>query len=301
MQSNIYEYILDRFPCLPEVLRLCGADKKYIGKNASDFEKFRELCRVLVRFSGSDLYKDINLCVSELFGEKIDVAQSAPQDLWKKFYNHGESIEITEPHLEIHLTDIKVLTNTVNIRGVSGFVRPDKYHVSLAREKMQRGQSVYEDEKNMLIMQELRETAEQCIKASKPLVILADCPIKITYLALEYLNDCKLLPKTLILTDISGVEVGAAGLLEFEEVSLGVVISNCDERSKDLIRSLAAILPVGNILWALKKEDFDKLAVIIQELSDEWQRNSVATEKYVLKFEEICIFYLIKLLTTEKS
>lgn len=285
MQRNIYEYLCDRVSNIPHILSLCGADKKYICENASDFEKFRELCRTLVSFSGSSIYKDINCAVSELFGENIDISQSNAESLWKEFYGERGSGEAPTPILTISFFDIDLL-NAVNISKASGFVKPDKYHASLAREKARSGQDVSEAEKNMLIVQELREGAEQCVKTSRPLVIRADCPVQITYQALGYLRDCKFLPNTFILTELSGIMADTVRLLEFENVTLGAAVSSVDESIKSSMRSLAQILPVGGVVWALDKDSFDAFCTAARELLDGWKSNNTAPQKCVLKFEK---------------
>ncbi len=290
MQSNIYEYLSDKFEYMSHILSLCGADKKYIGKNASDFEKFRELCRTLVSFSGSSLYRDINLCVSELFGESVDITQSDAESLWKRFYGDCESVEITQPDLVIKMIDMDAFANFVDISEASNFVRPDRYHASLARERAHNGQDVCESEKNLLIMQELRETAEQCVKTVQPLVILADCSAEIIYQALRYLSDCNLLPNTLILTNISGITVQIARLLEFENISLCAAVTSCDESFTSSMRSIAQTLPVGGVMWALKGENFAVFCSATHELLEEWRANNTAPKECVLKFEKISNF-----------
>lgn len=286
MQGNIYEYLCGRVNSIPHILSLCGADKKYICENASDFEKFRELCHALVSFSGSSIYRDISCALSELFGEAVNISQSNAESLWKRFYGECEREEASIPILTIRLIDIES-TRVINISEMSDFVKPDKYHVSLAREKARNGQSVSRAEKNILIMQELREGAEQCIKASQPFLVRADCSALITYRALGYLKDCNMLPNTLILTELSEITAETARLLEYENITLGISIASVDGSTKDLMRSLSQILPVGRVVWAFGKECLDEFCATACELLEEWRANNTAPEKCVLKFEKM--------------
>ena len=286
MQSNIYEYLCDRLDNIPRILELCGADRRYINENASDFEKFRELCITLVRFSGSSIYRDINSAVSEIFGEDIDITQSHPEHLWKRFYGEVENGEFVIPVLTVKTICADKLTNVIDISQATNFVMPDKYHVGLAREKLACGQDLSESEKNMLIIQDLRERGQTCISTLCPLILRADCSTEITRRALGYLKNCNLLNDALMIVSLERLCTDMAEVLEFDKISLGVMIEKCDERTDSSVKSLAQIFPVGNIIWVLKKEKFGEFCSVLEKLVKQWQAERIAPEKRLLKFEK---------------
>ncbi len=291
VHSNIYEYLCDRLDNIPRILALCGADRRYTGKNSSDFEKFRELCRTHVSFSGSSFYRDINYAVSELFGESIDITQSSPEDLWKRFYGERADGEVIKPVLTVKMACSDNFASVVNISQATDFVVPDKYHVGLIREKLLGGGELCESEKNMLTIQELREGAQECIKSSRPLVIIADCSAQITLRALGYLRTCDLLTETLVLVSSDRLDKEISEALEFDKISLGVLMDKWDESIAFSMQSLAQTFPVGNLVWTMKKEcaaDFDAEQ---EWLLKKWQAENTAPQNCALKIEEICKFY----------
>lgn len=291
MHSNIYEYLCEKLDNIPRILALCGADRRYTGKNASDFEKFRELCRTLVSFSGSSFYGDVNCAVSELLRECIDITQSNPEDLWKRFYGERGERETITPVLACKTAYADKLATAIDISQATDFIMPDKYHVGLAREKLVDGCDLCENEKNMLSIQELREGAQECIKFSRPLVIRADCPAKTTLHALGYLKTCNLLTGTLVLVSPERLDTEISEVLEFDEISLGVLVDKCDESFAFLLPSLAQTLPVGNVVWTLKKEGGNDFCAVSDKLLRKWQIENKAPQNCELKFEEICKFY----------
>ncbi len=291
MHSNIYEYLCDKLDNIPHILALCGADRRYTCENASDYEKFRELCRSLVSFSGSGIYRDVNLAVSELFGESINITQSSPESLWKGFYGECGDGEVLEPVLSVKTACADNLAAVIDISQATDFIMPDKYHAGLAREKLLGGAELCEDEKNMLHIQELREGAQECIKTFNPLVIRADCSAQTTLRALEYLKTCNLLTETLVLISIDRLDQAAAKMLEFDEITLGVLLEKCDQEITPAIKSLARILPVGKIAWILKKDDFNVFDNALTGLLEIWRAEGIAPQDCALNFEDICKFY----------
>ncbi len=291
VHSNIYEYLCGKIDNIPRILVLCDADRRYTGKNASDFEKFRELCRTLVSFSGSSFYRDVNYAVSEFFGESIDITQNNPDDLWKRFYGESDDGDALEPVLSIKTVYADKLTSVINISQATGFVIPDKYHVGLAREKCVDGFDLSDGERNMLIMQELREGAQKCINSSQPLVVHADCSAQITLRALGYLKTCNLLRETLVLVSPDRLYTEISEGLEFDEISLGVLADKWDEAVAFSMQSLAQTVPFGNLTWVLKKENITDFSAVSDSLLKKWQSENIAPQNCMLKIEEICKFY----------
>lgn len=291
MHSNIYEYLCGKIDNIPHILALCGADKRYIHENASDFEKFRELCHSLVRLSGSSMYRAINCAVSEIFGEDIDITQASSDDLWKRFYGERENEESITPVLTFRTAYTDNLTSVIDISRATDFVMPDRYHVGLARERLACGQTLSDSEKNMLIIQALRESAQQSIKSFCPIVVRADCSAQITCRALQYLKNCNLLTETLILVNRDQLDPEAEKLFEFDEILLGMIVEKCDENFAFSMQAIARTASVGNLIWIVKKEDFSDFCSMTNKLLQKWQADRIAPQNCTLKFEEICKFY----------
>ena len=291
MHSNIYEYLCDRLEDMPHILLLCGADRRYTNENSSDFEKFRELCLSLVKLSGSSIYRDVNLAVSELFGENIDITQKYPEQLWKRFYGECEDMEVITPVLTLKTAYADKFTSLVDISQATEFIVPDKYHVGLAREKLANGQKLTGSEKNMLIIQELREAAQSCINSSYPLVIRADCPTEITLRVIHYLKTCNLLTDILVLVSLNRLDAKLSELFDTDRISLGVFVDKCDESLAVSMQHLSRIYSVGNIVWILENDnpnDFYNTADLLLEV---WKAEYISSENCLLNFREICKFY----------
>ena len=137
--TNIYEYLLQRHPYLPSILAVCGADEKYVRENASDFEKFRELCKIIVKLSGNDLYREISNSVFECFGEKFYLSRDISESLWRAYYGDGKIAQGESQTLNIRVVEEKILSRAISLGGMREFVKPDVYHVNLAREIIERG------------------------------------------------------------------------------------------------------------------------------------------------------------------
>ncbi len=291
MYSNVYEYLCGKIDNIPQILSLGGADRRYTGKNASDFERFRELCSSLVKFTGSSFYEDINYAASELFGEKIDITQTNPETLWKRFYGERGERKAIAPVLACKIAYADKLATAIDISQATDFIVPDKYHVGLAREKCLGGCDLSGGERNMMIMQELREGAQNCIYSSHPLIVRADCSTEIICRALGYLKTCNMLTETLILVSLDRLDAEMMGILELDKISLGILVDKCDESFVFSMQSYARSFPIGNVIWALKKENFVCFCDIMEHLIKKWQKESMAPQNCELKFEEICKFY----------
>ncbi len=291
VHSNIYEYLCDRLEDIPRILEICGADRRYIGKNSSDYERFRELCRTLVSFSGSGFYKDVNRAVSELLGESIDISRNSPADLWKRFYGERDDVRAPDPVLTVKIAYADKFRGVVNISKATALVVPDKYHVALAREKLADGYKLSESEENMLLIQELREEAQKCVGSSRRLVIIADCPSQITLGAFRYLKACNLLPEALVLVSIDRMAPEMISILDSDEISLGILLEMQDENAKRSMGSCPEHFPVGNVIWTTKMESAAAFDGSLRHLLEKWQAENTAPQNCALKIEEICKFY----------
>ncbi len=291
MHSNIYEYLCDRLDNMPRILSLCETDRRCACENASDYEKFRELCYSLVRLSGSSIYRDINCAVSEIFGEEIDITQTHPDDLWTRFYGEREERESITPVLTVRTADANKLTSIIDISRATDFVMPDKYHSGLAREKLIEGSKLSDREENMLIIQELREGAQKSINSSCPIVVRASCSATITCRAIQYLQACNLLTEALIMVNCDQLDFGVEKLIEFDKISIGMLVEKCDEGFAFSMQAIACTAPIGKLIWIVEKENFADFRSVSVKLLQKWKADSIAPQNCALKFEEICKFY----------
>ena len=291
--SNIYEYLLQRHPYLPSILAVCGADKKYTGECASDFEKFRELCRVIVKLSGNKLFREINASVSELFGEEIQLSEGSCEFLWRKYCGEGKIAESVPPILKIRAVDTQILTAAVNLSGVNEFVKPDIYHVGLAREKRGNGVILSSRDSDMLKIQELREQAEKCKKDAETLLLDArGCNTDILCKAVHYLNFCGLLPKTAVIFDLNSICTDTLfALSAHEEISFCVYLDGeartIDEQAEQLARELL----IGVLYVCVPKDKTNEFQRAVQNRMCMWRNDGRAHADCLLEFERTETFY----------
>ncbi len=79
--SNITEVWLCRKE-FQDALRICNVDEKYVTGCGSDFEKFRELCRVMPSLAGNRVYIDAHRELLEFFGCPLSLKSENCKDIW---------------------------------------------------------------------------------------------------------------------------------------------------------------------------------------------------------------------------
>ncbi len=81
--SNISElwFSADNYKC--RAMRAAGVDEKYITGNASDYEKFREYCRIMPALIGNPAYLLSHLELRRYFDCALVISEKNCDDIWK--------------------------------------------------------------------------------------------------------------------------------------------------------------------------------------------------------------------------
>lgn len=81
--SNITELWLGLDHTKVCTMRACGVDEKYITGDASDYEKFREFCRIMPKLIGNPVYHLSHLELKRYFDCDLIINQKNCDDIWK--------------------------------------------------------------------------------------------------------------------------------------------------------------------------------------------------------------------------
>jgi len=82
--TNITELWLYENPKIWELMRVCGVDERFITGNASDFEKFRELCRVMPMLIGNPQYIACHVELQRFFDCNLTINSDNCETIWKE-------------------------------------------------------------------------------------------------------------------------------------------------------------------------------------------------------------------------
>ena len=81
--SNITELWLAEDNYKRQAMRSCGVDEKYITGDSSDYEKFREYCRVIPSLIGNSVYHKSHLELRRYFDCEFTINEKNCDDIWK--------------------------------------------------------------------------------------------------------------------------------------------------------------------------------------------------------------------------
>lgn len=82
--TNITELWLYGNPTKWELMRVCGVDERFITGNASDFEKFRDLCRIMPMLIGNPQYITCHVELQRFFGCNLTINSDNCETIWKE-------------------------------------------------------------------------------------------------------------------------------------------------------------------------------------------------------------------------
>ncbi|MBR3686043.1 MAG: glucuronate isomerase [Clostridia bacterium] len=82
--TNVTELWLYGDPKKWELMRVCGVDERFITGNASDFEKFRELCRIMPMLIGNPQYITCHVELQRFFGCNLTINSDNCETIWKE-------------------------------------------------------------------------------------------------------------------------------------------------------------------------------------------------------------------------
>ncbi len=177
--TNICELIRSRET--DDALCLCGREEKYRRGEVSDFEYFRELLRALPLLKGTHIFDLVNLILDEFCNGadtlKNRYSHTEINDLWREAnekmfaFCNGEYLELLRLNnveklynnsfgTENRVVDEKCHTpsgDTTFVFDFKGFdfIRPDPYHYELAKNKENCGEKLNNNEKSIILAQEI--------------------------------------------------------------------------------------------------------------------------------------------------
>lgn len=284
---NVYEHFVDKFSYIPNLLDVCGADERYICDLASDFEKFRELCKIMPSLYGNPKYFELCAEARRIFGEGATLCEEDCEAMWISFCC-GEQLALCESQGEfvIRVVGADELSDACLIRGVNKFIKPDLYHARLAREKLSLGKALEADESDVLAVQTLRERAQACQKAGDTLVIdAADASLEITCQIIRYLDQSGLLPRSLVMIGdtrqmCESVEDELEGILAFRQVSVAI--------AEKFAKGFAHLMPIGRGVIVL--DETSCAENFAARLLSNWASVGYCPEKCVAKTEKYQLF-----------
>lgn len=171
---------LIRCPENNRIISLYYSDEKYMNQQASDFEYFAELCRVLPDIVGTmagehlmeilfllcdwsgdfkalskeeilcELWKNGNRFLQKIEGNYEDLLRIVGAD----YCNTTRLLKPSSDRVEKYQEKEGEEHLRVDLRGLP-FTRPDPYHARLAEEKLQRGEALQPSEESCLCLERL--------------------------------------------------------------------------------------------------------------------------------------------------
>ena len=111
--TNIAQILLFGEGYVTGAMRYAGAEEKYITGDASDFEKFRELCRVFPLFEGNVAQYVCRAVPKRLFEIKAELSEDSCEEIWQKTSDHLMENPLTTTDLisRFDVSGIGVLTD----------------------------------------------------------------------------------------------------------------------------------------------------------------------------------------------
>ncbi len=111
--TNIAQILLSGEGYVTDAMRYAGAEEKYITGDASDFEKFREFCRVYPLFEGNVAQHVCREILSRIFEIKAELSEKNCEEIWQKTADHLMENPLTVSDLisRLNIGRIGVLTD----------------------------------------------------------------------------------------------------------------------------------------------------------------------------------------------
>ena len=179
MLTNVCELL--RSEETDAALCLCGREEKYRRGEVSDFEYFKELLLSLPALNGTHVCDLVRLTLSELCGEELASRESFSEEdiclLWQsanekifalcggeyekllkeynveKLYRYSIDDKNNSCDEKCHISDKKGVF-VFDFTGLD-FIRPDPYHYGLAIKKKNCGEKLNNDEKSIILSQNI--------------------------------------------------------------------------------------------------------------------------------------------------
>lgn len=228
--SNIAEAFLTNDCYKLDAMRVAGVEEKYISGNASDYEKFKEFCRVFPKFAGHPLYLLSHIELKKHFGCEYVICEENCDSIWNdvnqiistnlltekallnntniEIYNAFTYYWIQEIKTNYNITDFNTLENELKNKMLISkefgcnivlydplpeFVKPNPYFANEIVKRIKYDDKSLEfDDLALLDAQIVRVIAEECKKHDCTFLTRVSC---FNDDLSNYLKECNLLPK----------------------------------------------------------------------------------------------------------
>ncbi len=308
--SNAYEALLKYDKGLLSLVRESGADERYIDGDASDFEKFRELCRTMPSCIGNPLYMLLHMELELLFDCDLALDLENCEQIWlcvnekiKEYILNGRSLYDKIEYIpyysacsdEIGVIDSCNMLEEVICSGIeqashhgcvtalaltaSDFERPNPYLVDGILKKAS-ASPLSLTERNTLDMQINRIIGTECVCRDWLMLFDFNSDISST---VEYLKKSKALSKY--------------------DKAIMIDVDKCLDTLNECVRSYARITSLGNSLaLAYCKGDTSDVArcdclrrAICSVLGEIFEKNEYFEEYgFLCRVLENIIYYNLK-------
>lgn len=226
--NNVAESFLFNDSYKRLLMRLC-VDKKYVYGDASDFEKFKEFCRILPNYAGNPVYLLSHIELSGLYDCHLEICEDNAEKIWEHTNKLIQEKNLTEREL-LNIANIESI-NALKIEWRSlipnnpkivdcaslenhllerineaksreykavicsspiDFVSPNPHKINGIINKIRAGELAYFDDDNCLLMQIIRILGIECKKNGWTLIFDDGAPEN---KALRYLEKNNALPR----------------------------------------------------------------------------------------------------------
>lgn len=303
--SNAYEALLKHDKGLRILMRQCGVDEKYIDGDASDFEKFRELCRAMPSCVGNPLYMLLHMELKLLFecdlaidlenceqiwicvNEKIKDCILSGRSLYEKieyipYYSAcldelGE-IDSCDALAETIRCDVEKAAQhgcfTAFVKVVPDFERPNPYLVDVILKKVSSAAHISLEERNTLEVQIDRIVGTECVCRDWLILFDFDSDVSSTVEYLKKSNAISKYDKAIRIDVDKCLDTLDGGIRAYARVtSLGnsFVLAYCKGDTSDIARCDCLRRAICSMLGEIFEkneyfEDYDFLCRVLENI-----------------------------------
>lgn len=269
--NNISEAFLFNDSYKRLVMRMSMVDDKYVYGDASDYEKFKEFCRILPSFAGNPIYLLSHIELSGLYNCPFEINEDNAEKIWEHTNRIINDQRLTEQGLlniakiesisavqidwkdliinNSEIVDNSTLTTFLLKKTEEGkengykaiicsspmdFISPNPHKVDGIIKKIKAGEITHFNDDNCLLMQIIRILGIECKKNDWILIFDDYGPDK---KMIEYLEKCNALPRIIV-----------PKILE---------LSFFEDKIENYLIDYAKDNSIGNLLYAFRLRDID--------------------------------------------
>lgn len=223
--NNVAESFLFNDSYKKLAMRASFADDRYINGDASDFEKFKEFCRILPSYAGNPIYLLSHIELADLYDCRLEINEGNAERIWEqanKIINENNLTEQSllnianiEPIKALQIDWRKLISNNSQIIDSSSlekhllhrideanrhgykavicssplnFISPNPHRIDAIITKIRSGELTHFDDDNCLLMQIIRILGIECKKNGWTLIFDNGAPDGKTVSYLEKSN-----------------------------------------------------------------------------------------------------------------